>query len=242
MIPEIFATQHENDWGEVVYIPTALGYATLVIVALLLVVLALVLFKKKITLKLTTKQLVVAAACMALAFVTSNLKVISMPMGGSVTLFSMMFITLIGYWYGLPAGIFSALAYGILQLIIDPYVLSLPQMIIDYPLAFGALGLSGVFSKMKKVKTINIAGKTIFTFGGLHLGYLLAVFGRFVFAVLSGVIFFAYYAPEGWNAWWYSIAYNGAYIGAEAIITLIVLGLKPVNKAINVVGHMALED
>ena len=161
----------------------------------------------------------------ALAMVTSLLKLWHMPMGGSITLFSMLFITLIGNWYGLAVGLTTALAYGILQLIIDPYIISLPQMLIDYIFAFGALGLSGVFSKSKN---------------GLLKGYILAVFGRFLFATLSGYIFFPTFMPEFFdNALLYSICYNGAYIGAEAILTLMLIHLQPIAKALNHVKEIA---
>ena len=47
------------------------------------------------------------------------------------------------------------------------------------------------------------------------------------------VIFFAVYTPEFFNsAVLYSLAYNAAYIGAEGIITIIVIMLPPVKKAI----------
>ena len=113
-------------------------------------------------LKNHAKQLAVSAICVALAFVTSNIKLFSFPFGGSVTLLSMLFICLVGYWYGFKAGILTGVAYGLLQLIVDPYVLTLPQLLVDYPLAFGALGLSGIgyhFDKKHK-------------YGGLLIGYI----------------------------------------------------------------------
>ena len=162
----------------------------------------------------------------ALALVTSMIKLFKLPMGGSVTLLSMLFIVLIGYWYGLGAGLTAAIAYGILQLIIDPYILSFPQMMVDYLLAFGALGLSGLFCNKKN---------------GLVKGYIVGVLGRYFFAFLSGWIFFGMYAPEEFpNAVVYSLAYNGSYIGAEALITLIVISLPPVAKALNAVKKQAL--
>ena len=112
----------------------------------------------------------------ALAMVTSYIKVWEMPMGGSVTLLSMLFICLIGYWFGPRYGLITGIAYGILQFVVDPYMVSLPQVLFDYPLAFGALGLSGFFSDKKY---------------GLQTGYVAGVLGRFVFSTLSGVIFFA---------------------------------------------------
>jgi thiamine transporter len=163
----------------------------------------------------------------ALATVTSMIKLLDMPMGGSVTLFSMLFIVLIGYWYGLGGGLTAAVAYGILQLIIDPYILSFPQMLVDYLLAFGALGLSGLFSHSKH---------------GLIKGYIAGVLGRYFFAFLSGWIFFGMYAPDNFpNAVVYSLAYNGAYLGVEAAITLIIIALPPVSKALQTVKKQATE-
>ena len=66
--------------------------------------------------KINAKHIAFAAMAIALAFVTSMIKIIKLPMGGSVTLFSMFFIVLIGYWYGLKAGLASAIAYGVLQI------------------------------------------------------------------------------------------------------------------------------
>ena len=172
----------------------------------------------------TTKKLVFSAMGIALALVTSYLKLWNMPMGGSVTLLSMLFISLIGYWFGAKYGIITGAAFGLLQFIIDPFMLSVPQVLFDYPLAFGALGLSGFFRNYKY---------------GLRIGYIVSVLGRFVFSTLSGVIFFAAYAPEGMNPWVYSIVYQGSYLGAEAILTLMIISLPPVMKALKIVKTQA---
>ena len=92
---------------------------------------------------LTTKQLVYSAVAIALAVVCSMIKFANLPMGGSVTLFSMLFIALIGYWYGPYVGLMTAVAYGLVQFVMEPIFYTVPQMILDYPLAFGALGLAG---------------------------------------------------------------------------------------------------
>ena len=150
-----------------------------------------------------------------------------MPMGGSITLLSMLFICLIGYWFGAGYGIIAGVAFGLLQFIIDPYMVSIPQVLLDYPLAFGALGLSGLFHNKKY---------------GLQIGYVVGVIGRFVFSTLSGVIFFADYAPEGMNPWVYSIAYQGSYLGVEMVLTLIIISIPPVAKALSVVKQQAKEN
>ena len=176
--------------------------------------------------KNTTKKLVYSALGIALALVTSYIKLWEMPMGGSVTLLSMLFVCLIGYWFGLKYGLITGIAFGLLQFIIDPYMLSIPQVILDYPLAFGALGLSGLFCNKKF---------------GLQIGYIIGVVGRFVCSTLSGVIFFADYAPEGMNPWVYSIAYQGSYLGAEMVLTLIVISIPPVANALSLVKSKTKE-
>ena len=226
---KLFATQYVNDWDEVCYQPTALGYTTIILVGLICIGLALWIVRRggKGGKRITTRQIMFSAMAMALATVTSMIKLFDAPMGGSVTLCSMLFIVLIGYWYGPNVGILTGVAYGMLQLIIDPYILSLPQMIVDYPLAFGALGMSGFFANSKS---------------GLQKGYLLGIFGRWIFAFLSGYIFFAYYAWDGWNPAAYSAVYNLSYIGIEGVITLILISLPPVKNALVSVKKLALDE
>lgn len=124
----------------------------------------------------STKQLVFSAAALALGFVTSYIKIVDMPWGGSVTLCSMLFITLIGYWYGPKIGLVTGFAYGILQFLQDGggYILSPLQACMDYILAFAALGLSGFFYKKSN---------------GLLKGYLVAIFVRGIFHSIGGYLY-----------------------------------------------------
>lgn len=219
----LFVNKVVDEWGTS-YSLTGTGYG--VLVALMVVLLLAACYLTGDKKKIQTKQLVFSAVAMALAMITSFLKVFEAPMGGSVTLFSMLFICCIGYWYGLRTGIITGLAYGLLQLISDPYIISFPQMITDYLLAFGALGLSGLFCNQKN---------------GLVKGYIAGVLGRYFFAFLSGLIFFASYAEgTGMSAPVYSLAYNGAYLGCEAAMTLVVLAIPAVRKAFARVKEMAL--
>lgn len=219
----LFVNKVVDEWGTS-YSLTGAGYG--VLVALMVVLLLAACYLTGDKKKIQTKQLVFSAVAMALAMITSFLKAFEAPMGGSVTLFSMLFICCIGYWYGLRTGIITGLAYGLLQLISDPYIISFPQMITDYLLAFGALGLSGLFCNQKN---------------GLVKGYIAGVLGRYFFAFLSGLIFFASYAEgTGMSAPVYSLAYNGAYLGCEAAMTLVVLAIPAVRKAFARVKEMAL--
>lgn len=196
-----------------------------VILAVLILIAGLLLSKHGERKKMSAKQLAFCAVALALAMVTSMIKIFRFPFGGSITLFSMLFICLIGYFYGPGTGILTAVAYGVLQFILGPYIYTPIQVIVDYPLAFGALGFAGLFWKSRN---------------GLLKGYIIGVIGRWVFSVISGWVFFGEYAWDGWAALPYSLCYNGAYIFAEAIITIILISIPPVKKAINYVKKMAL--
>lgn len=178
--------------------------------------------------KITTKQIVFAAMAIALATVVATvIKLPSLPNGGSVTLFSMLLVTLVGYWYGPVVGIAAAVGFGILQFITGPYVVHPIQVVIDYPLAFGALGVSGFFRGRKN---------------GLLKGYVAGVFGRFFFASLSGVIFYTVYVDsfaENMVAIWASLVYNMSYILPEAVITILLISVPSVKNALAKIKEMA---
>ncbi len=208
------------------FLPTTAGYTVIVLLMVGLMILGSVHFTKRKGIH--PRQLAFSALSLSLAVVLSNIKFIRLPMGGTVTLFSMLFVVLIGYWFGLGAGLTSAITYGLLQIFIDPYLISFPQILVDYILAFGSLGLSGLFHGKKN---------------GLIFGYLTCVCGRFFFSTLSGVIFFGTYAPEEFpSPFLYSAAYNGSYLGIEAAITVGILLIPQVRKAFRYVGRLASRE
>ncbi len=170
--------------------------------------------KGKMKKKSEIQKLAICAMLVALGTVASFIKLFSFPTGGSITFFSMLFICLAGYFYGPTTGVITAVVYGLLQFAIEPYVLFPLQVVVDYVLAFGVMGLSGLVCNKKH---------------GLIKGYIIAVIGRYIFAVLSGWIFFGEYAWDGWNPLPYSLAYNAIYIFAEAAVTVIILCIPAVS-------------
>ena len=166
---------------------------------------------------LDTKKMVFSAMAIALATVTSFIRFAQLPFGGSITLFSMFFVAMIGWLYGPKLGLVTGVAYGVLQLITGPYIYAPLQVLLDYPLAFGALGLSGLFWRRKH---------------GLILGYVVGTYGRYVCHVISGYVFFAEYAPEGMNPMAYTLGYNMTYILPEVIATVAILCIPSVMKAL----------
>ena len=200
---------------------TTAGYAVCIIAGIALFILALMFAGKRSDKhKMSTKQLVFCAMAMALAFITSYIKVFSMPWGGSVTLCSMLFIVLIANWYGVQTGILVGLAYGILQFIQEPFVLSFFQVCCDYILAFAALGIAGLFANKSH---------------GLVKGYIVAVLTRGAFHAIGGYLYWMDYMPENFPQSLksiYPIAYNYSFLLAEAVITIIIISIPAVAIAL----------
>lgn len=209
---------------------TAAGYAVCIAAGILLFALAVFFAgKNSEAKKMSAKQLVFCAVAVALAFVTSYLKLFSLPWGGSVTLCSMLFIVLTANWYGPKTGIMVGLAYGILQFIQEPYVLSFFQVCCDYVLAFAALGVAGFFAKSSH---------------GLVKGYAAAVIARGAFHALGGYLYWMSYMPENFPkslSAVYPIVYNYSFLLAEAVITVIVISIPAVSKALGQVKKAALQ-
>ncbi len=149
-----------------------------------------------------------AALAIALAFVLGLIKIFEMPFGGSISL-EMVPLILLALRQGPLVGVVAGAAYGLLDLATPPVFAVHPvQVILDYPLAFGVLGLAGFFQP---------------TVRGAVIGTVVAVFARFACHFASGIIFFATYAPEGWNPYIYSAAYNAGYLVPSLIVTLVVV-------------------
>lgn len=224
MLKKVFDFFIETNAEDGSFYPTTAGnIALLVIIALLFVVILSLSGDKK---KLRAKHLAFSAVAMTLAVLTSIFTVYEFPFGGSITLFRMFFICFIGYLYGTKVGVITGAAYGILDFILKPYAITLIQPLLDYPVAFGALGLSGVFSKSRY---------------GIIKGYILGVTGRYICHVITGVVFFAEYAG-GKNVILYSLSYNASYIVPEAVLTVLILLIPAVRQGLDTVKKMALQD
>lgn len=207
---------------------TGTGYAVCVATGSLLFLLAIYFAgKSSEKSKMSTKQLIFCAASMSLAFVASFIRIFEMPWGGSVTLCSMLFIVMAANWYGVKTGVLVGLAYGLLQFIQEPYVLSLFQVCCDYVLAFAALGVAGFFSRSPR---------------GLMKGYIAAVFARGAFHALGGYLYWMSYMPENFPPALksvYPIVYNYSFLLAEAALTAVVISVPAVASALSHVKKAA---
>lgn len=172
---------------------------------------------KKIT--LTTRMITHIGLALALAAVLHAVRIYHLPQGGSITLGSMIPILLIALYYGAEVGYLTGFLYGMINLIQDPFILHPVQVLFDYPLPFMALGLTGYFKER------------------MMLGTTIAVFGRFICHFLSGVVFFANYAPPGMSPYLYSLVFNGSYLVPELVICLLIMRVLPVKRLEMTIHH-----
>lgn len=170
---------------------------------------------------------VAGGVCIALSFVLSQLKLFEMPMGGSVTPASSLPLIIYAVCFGPVWGSIAAVVYSIVQMISGlGYFVTPFQMFLDYIMGYMALGIVGFAAPSLDVrKTISNPIKR-FAKGGLMKAIVFTIIAyavRWFCSVLSGVIFYAEYAPEGMDPWVYSMSYNGSFLAADLVIVLAVM-------------------
>jgi thiamine transporter len=163
--------------------------------------------------KVLAEIIVLVALAGALSLVSHSF--FSLPQGGSINI-GMIPIFWLAYRRGPRIGMFAGAVFGVVDLAIEPFVVNPAQFILDYPLAFGLLGVAGFFQK------IPVAGVIV---GGTS---------RFISHFVSGVIYFSNYAPPGESPLVYSAVYNGTYMVPSIIICAIMIGILQKSKAINI--------
>ncbi len=152
----------------------------------------------------------------ALSTALSYIILFALPQGGSITAASMVPLLWLALRRGPKIGLFAGAVYGLVQLAVEPFIVHPAQVLLDYPIAFGALGLAGFFRNH--------------AFLGINVG----IAGRFLAHFVSGIIFFAIYAPEGMSPIIYSAIYNGSYLLPELAISIYLTYLAVETKVLKI--------
>ena len=162
----------------------------------------------------TTVLIAEIATFVALATVLSFIIVYTLPQGGSITAGSMVPIIWLALRRGPKIGLVTGVLYGTIQFIVLPYAIDPIQVLLDYMLAFGVLGLAGFFQKHPPI------------------GAAVGITGRFVMHFIAGVVYWApLYAGE-MNPYVYSAIYNGSYLVPELIVSGFIIYLLQKSKVL----------
>ena len=197
-----------------------------------------------------TRKLTESAMLIAVAIVLELLAkmfIPELPFGGQITLMSMLPVVLISYRHGVKWGLVSGVTYAFLEMALGAKTVAAAfqpgyfgdgvmllnafiMCILDYLVAFTALGLGGMFRnrEWKPATALAVGGAAALTL-------------RYVSHVLSGYILFSgwaewFFTQEGFPAWGaqlveslspdmlgfvYSLVYNGFYMIPEIILTAV---------------------
>ena len=160
----------------------------------------------------TTHMLINVALMLALTIVLHQLRIFHMPQGGSVTIGGMIPLLFLTYRYGAGIGCLAGFLYGMMNLMQDAFILHPLQVLFDYPLPYMALSLAALFPAHRMASTA------------------LAFLARFFCHIVSGVVFFASYAPAGTSPLVYSLTFNATYLVPECLICFALLKVLPVER------------
>lgn len=178
--------------------------------------------------KLDLRRMMVTAVFVAISFVLYNIQFVKYPQGGGVSLLSMVPIMVLSLLYGKGLGLTAGMLLGLLKILNGFFVVHPAQFMLDYVLSTMALGLACVFGSKNKVN--------------IFLGCLLAVALSVGTNIVSGVVYFGQYAPEGMNVIVYSSIYNLSSAGVEGLLSCILMVFLPIDtlkKALkNIMGSM----
>lgn len=155
-----------------------------------------------------TKILTEGTVIVALTVILKDVlpPIYQLPQGGSVSVAGMVPLFWFALRRGLRSGLEACTVYGLVHMALPgSFIVDPVQALLDYPIAFAALGLAGAFRRFPLV--------------GVGVGIL----GRFLAHFVSGVWFFSQYAPAGMDPILYVAMYNGGYLVIEFIISAILI-------------------
>ena len=208
----VLMAQYYGDIAE--YYPNANLVGMIVSAVVFMVIMVVLWFvgdKRKMS---DTRSIVYGAISIALSFALSYAKLFKLPQGGSVTFASLLPLMIYCCMFGTRRGLIVCTIYGVLQALQDPFIIHPMQFLLDYPLAFGLIGVSGIFMEKGVFKDKKVVA--------FLLGGVLAVVLRYACHVCSGVFAFADYADldKYDTAIAYSMAYN-SFAFVDMIIALV---------------------
>ena len=184
-----------------------------------------------------TRMLSESALLLAIATVLSMIK-FDLPLGGGVTVVSMLPLILASHRWGWKWGLTTAFVYSLIQLLLGldnvgyatTFVMALGVIFLDYVIAYTVIGFSGALEKP--------FGKTM---KAVLIGIAVVFVGRFLCHFITGVWIWGGWMPESFmnmtmtSPWMYSLLYNGWYMLAELVVTEVVAALlyKPLKRYIH---------
>lgn len=156
------------------------------------------------------------AVFIALSVALSYLKIEIGAFGGSID-FVMIPLFIIAYRNGLGYGVASGLVFGLIKCLIGGGIgWGLPSVLLDYVLAYGAVGVAGIFKEKS---------------WAIELSTFVGCAARYVIHFISGVTIYKIIEPTECaghvftNPVLYSTVYNALYMLPNTVIAIVAMSL-----------------
>lgn len=162
--------------------------------------------------KFSTRILIQAAMMAAITIVLAQFHLFQLPQGGEISLGTMVPLILLARAHGVTITLLAGFICGMIGLMLNPFIYHPVQVLLDYPLPYMVMAIAALFRQH------------------LYLGVTAAFTLKFLCHFLSGVIFFAAYAPEGMSPILYSATYNATTLVPDFIICCLILKLLPLHR------------
>ena len=158
-----------------------------------------------------------SAVLIALSVALSFVKIEIGAFGGSID-FVMIPLFIIAFRNGVSYGVASGLVFGFIKCLIGGGIgWGIPSVLLDYVLAYGAVGIAGLFKNK---------------FWAVEISTFLGCLARFAIHFISGVTIYMITVPTEItgigtfaNPVIYSIVYNAVYMLPNTIIAIVVMAL-----------------
>ncbi len=205
-------------------------YVSIGVIVIMLAIIVLVAIANVRKKTYDTKSIAFGAICIALSFVLSFVKIAPVTYGGSITLASFVPILIYAYVFGITQGTIAGIIFGLLNFVTSPYILTPVTFVLDYILAFASIGLMGIFHHFEKSTRFSLC-----------IGTVLVYTARFIFHLISGIIYFNEQAiwvnlPVEYGGFVYSFLYNAVYILPDCLIA--VLAMFALSKAPSFIAYI----
>lgn len=162
--------------------------------------------------KLSTRILIQATMMSAITIVLAQFHLFQLPQGGEISLGTMVPLILLARTHGSKITLLAGFLCGLIGLLLNPFIYHPVQVLLDYPLPYMVMAIVALFRSH------------------LYLGVTAAFTLKFLCHFLSGVIFFAAYAPEGMSPILYSATYNATTLVPDFAICCLILRLLPLKR------------
>ncbi len=156
-----------------------------------------------------TETAILVALATVFQIISETVPIMQMPQGGSITL-ALLPVMAIGFRRGFKYGLLGGTVFGVISWFLDGRILYLGSIFFDYIFVGMSFAVTGLFQTKKK--------RALFFLLAIFLGGLF----KYLFHTLSGILFFAQYAPVGKSVIWYSVTYNFGYCAVSTFLAMVI--------------------